>query len=77
MPDAIKPVTPGHSTSGTEPHGLAITGVPHAIASIIASPNGSGQSTVKSSANAPPRNSAFSESFISPRNSTPGWKAAA
>ena len=37
----IKPVTPSSTTSGTEPRRIAITGVPQAIASIIAKPNGS------------------------------------
>src|SRR6266545_8403920 len=46
--EPINPVTPWRRTSGTEPHGLAITGVPQASASIITSPNGSGQSTGKS-----------------------------
>ena len=63
---------PSTTTSGTEPHGRAMTGVPHAIASIITRPNGSGQSIGNSSAWAPPRNAGFSASPISPRNSTSG-----
>ena len=46
----MKPVTPSSMTSGTEPLRQAITGVPHAIASIITRPKGSGQSIGKSSA---------------------------
>ena len=56
----MKPVTPSSMTSGTEPQRQAITGVPQAIASIITSPNGSGQSIGNSSAAALPRNSDFS-----------------
>ena len=44
----------------------AITGVPQAMASIITSPNGSGQSIGKSSAVAPPSSSFFSSSPTSP-----------
>src|SRR5262245_3942634 len=40
----MKPVSPSSMISGTEPRLNAITGVPHAIASIIVRPNGSGQS---------------------------------
>jgi hypothetical protein len=36
----MKPVTPSSITSGTDPRGHAMTGVPHAIASIITRPNG-------------------------------------
>ena len=39
----MKPVTPSSITSGTEPQRNAITGVPHAMASTITIPNGSGQ----------------------------------
>ena len=45
-----KPVTPSSRTSGTEPPRNATTGVPHASASIITRPNGSGQSIGNSSA---------------------------
>ena len=69
---SMNPVSPGVTTSGTEPHGRAITGVPHASASIIARPNGSGQSIVNSKAKALPRNSLFSDSLISPIYSTSG-----
>ena len=55
----MKPVTPSSMTSGTEPRLNAMTGVPHAMASIITSPNGSGQSIGTSSAIAPLRNSGF------------------
>ncbi len=53
-------------TSGTEPAGKAMVGVPHAIASIITRPNGSGQSIGSSSALAPLRKAGFSASPISP-----------
>ena len=59
-------------TSGTEPQRNAITGVPHAIASIMTSPNGSGQSIGNSSAAAPPRNVVLLASPISPTNSMRG-----
>ena len=49
-----------------------MTGVPHAIASIITSPNGSGQSIGNSSADAPPSSSFFSASPISPTKSVLG-----
>ena len=61
--------------SGTEPQRKASTGVPHAMASIIDSPNGSGQSIGNSSARASPRNSLLARSSISPMNSTPGWSS--
>ena len=66
------PDTPSRITSGTEPQRNATTGVPHAIASIITRPNGSGQSIGNSSAAAPPRNAFFWSSPISPTNSTSG-----
>jgi hypothetical protein len=66
----MKPVTPWSITSGTEPRLNAITGVPHAMASIITRPNGSDQSIGNSSALAPDRNSGFCCSLISPTNST-------
>ena len=50
MSSTIHPDTPSLTTSRTEPCGQAITGVPHASASIIASPNGSGQSIGNNSA---------------------------
>ena len=46
-------VTPSRTTSGTEPSGKAITGVPHASDSTITRPNGSGQRIGMSSARAP------------------------
>ena len=51
-----KPVTPSSTTSGTEPRRQATTGVPQAMASIMARPNGSGQSIGNRSAAASPRN---------------------
>ncbi len=63
------PVTPGSTTSGTEPFGQAMTGVPHDIASIIARPKGSGQSIGNSSAVALPRKAGFCASSSSPMNS--------
>ncbi len=69
---AMKPVWPPTMISGTEPHGRAMTGVPHARASIMARPNGSGQSMVNRSARASPRNAGLSASPISPTNSTSG-----
>ncbi len=68
----MKPVTPSSTISGTEPRLNAITGVPHAIASIITRPNGSGQSIGISRAVAPDRKPGFCLSLISPIISTPG-----
>ena len=51
-------------TSGTEPQRNARTGVPHDMASIITSPNGSGQSTGNNRAAASPKNFVFSRSLI-------------
>ena len=56
----MNPVRPSSITSGTEPQRQAITGVPQAMASIITSPNGSGQSIGNRSAAALPRKSDFS-----------------
>ncbi len=67
----MNPVSPGSTTSGTEPRLNAITGVPHAIASIMTRPNGSGQSIGISSPTAPDRKSGFCASLISPISSTP------
>lgn len=66
MSASTYPVTPSSSTSGTDPHGRASTGVPHASDSAITSPKGSGQSIGKTIARALPRNSDFSASVISP-----------
>lgn len=66
------PLTPCRITSGTDPLLLAITGVPQAMASIITSPNGSGQSIGNRRAFAPPRKAAFSPSSTSPMNSISG-----
>ena len=64
------PVTPWSTTSGTEPFGHAMTGVPHDIDSIIARPKGSGQSIGNSSAVALPRKAGLRTSSSSPMNST-------
>ena len=56
--------------SGTEPLHHAITGVPHASASIITRPNGSAQSIGNSSAEAPRKNSFLRSPPTSPMNST-------
>jgi len=69
----ILPLTPSVTTSGTDPFGQAITGVPADIASIMTSPKGSGQSIGNNSARALPRNSHFWVSLISPMNSMRGW----
>ena len=71
-PSTMKPVTPSSMTSGTEPRRYAMTGVPQAIASIITSPNGSGQSIGNSSARRRRGTSPLSGSPISPMNSTSG-----
>ena len=71
--ETTNPVSPSSRTSGTEPRRKAITGVPQAIASIITSPNGSGQSMGKSRPRALPRKHCFSASPISPTKSTCGW----
>src|SRR5215211_3277156 len=47
------PLTPSRTTSRAAPSGNAITGVPHAIASTITSPNGSGHRIGMSTARAP------------------------
>jgi hypothetical protein len=57
---------PSSITSGTEPDLKAMTGVPHAMASIMTRPNGSGQSIGNSSAAAPARNCRFVSSLTSP-----------
>jgi hypothetical protein len=49
-PFAVKPVTPSSMTSGVEPVREAITGQPQAMASIMARPIGSLQSTENSRA---------------------------
>src|SRR5437763_981300 len=72
MSSTIKPVSPSTITSGTEPRGKPITGVPQASASIITSPNGSGQSIGKSKAEAPPSSLFFSARPTSPMNSMKG-----
>jgi len=52
-----------------------MTGVPHAIASIMTRPNGSGQSIGTNSPIAPLRKSDFSASPISPIYSTSGLRS--
>ena len=76
MLSTTKPVTPSSTTSRTDPRGQAITGVPLAIASIITSPNGSGQSIGKSRARASPRNLPF-RAPRSRRRTRPGGRRAA
>ena len=68
----MNPLRPWSTTSGTEPQRQAITGVPQAMASIMTSPNGSGQSIGNRSAAALPRKADFSASPISPTNSISG-----
>ena len=58
--------------SGTDPRLKAMTGVPHAKASIMTRPNGSGQLIGMIKPIAPLRNSDFSRSLISPIYSTKG-----
>src|SRR5258706_11339417 len=65
-PSTTKPVTPSSTTSATEPDRNAITGVPHAMASIITRPKGSGQSIGNSKAEAPARNFCLAASSTSP-----------
>ena len=53
MPSIVErrnPVTPSTTISGAAPSGLAMTGVPHAMDSVITMPNGSGQSIGKTMA---------------------------
>ena len=68
----MNPVRLSSITSGTEPRLKAITGVPHAMLSIITSPNGSGQSIGNNSPCAPDRKAGYWLSLISPINSTHG-----
>lgn len=56
----MKPVRPSSIISGTEPRLKATTGVPHAMASIMTRPNGSGQSIGNRRPSAPLRKSDFS-----------------
>ena len=63
------PLRPSSITSGTAPWRVAITGVPHAIDSIMTSPNGSSHSIGKSVARASWSNSTFSPCVTSPRYS--------
>ena len=71
------PLRPCSITSGTAPQRVAITGVPHAIDSIITRPNGSSHSIGKSVARASWSSSTFSPWVTSPRYSIrPGRGAA-
>ena len=70
IPETRNPVSPSVTTSGTAPIGSAITGVPHASASTIARPNGSGSRTGNSSARAPARSSALRSFETSPSKIT-------
>ena len=65
--ETTNPVSPSSRTSGTEPLRKATTGVPQAMASIITSPNGSGQSMGNSRARALPSTSARPVPPTSPR----------
>ena len=56
----MKPVRPSSTISPTDPRGVATTGVPVAIASIITSPNGSSHWIGLSSAHELPISSYFS-----------------
>ena len=72
MVSTMNPVTPSSMISQTDPPGNAMTGRPQAMASIMTSPNGSGQSIGKSRAFASPRKAFLFLSEISPMNSTSG-----
>ena len=63
------PLRPSSITSGTAPQRVAITGVPHAIDSIITRPNGSSHSIGNSVARACWSSSTFSPCVTSPRYS--------
>ena len=66
----MNPVWPSATTSGTEPLRQAITGVPHAMASVITSPKGSAHWTGNNNAAAPASRSAFCSWSHSPSTST-------
>jgi hypothetical protein len=55
----MKPVRRCATTSGIAPQRRASTGVPHAIASIITRPKGSGQDTGNNNARAPRSSATF------------------
>ena len=65
----MTPPRPSSITSGTAPQRVAITGVPHAIDSIITRPNGSSHSIGNSVARACWSSSTFSPWETSPRYS--------
>ena len=67
---ARNPSIPGRTISGRAPTRRAMTGVPHASASMAVRPKGSGQAPGMSSAYAPARSRSRSGPGISPRNST-------
>src|SRR6266498_923303 len=68
------PLRPCSITSGTAPQRVAITGVPHAIDSIITRPNGSSHSIGNRVARAFCSSSTFSPCVTSPRNSIPSMR---
>jgi hypothetical protein len=63
------PGSPSSMISGTDPPRKASTGVPQAMASIMTSPKGSGQSIGNSNPAARPRKLVLALSLISPTNS--------
>ena len=71
------PVTPSSTSSTAAPAGHATTGVPHAIASTITSPNGSGHWIGNTIARARPRRSAFRSWEIASYTSTSSWSSGA
>ena len=77
MSRTMYPVIPFSINSLAEPRLYAMTGVPHAMASIMTSPNGSGQLIGVSRATAPPISTFFSSCAASPKNSTWDCRASA
>ena len=70
----MNPVSPSAITSGTDPRGWAITGVPHAMDSVITSPKGSSQSIGNSTPLDRDIRSAFSCTEISPSTTVPSGR---
>src|SRR6266571_5615379 len=68
----MTPVVPSTTTSGTEPERSATTGVPHAMASIMTMPNGSGQRIGNSRQAAAAYNSRLPAASTSPTYSVSG-----
>ena len=68
----MNPFTPSCTISSTAPPASARTGVPHAIASIITSPNGSGHRIGKRSTRASRRSWILPAWSTSPTKSMPG-----